>query len=98
MNPTPTNREVALFNAAVELDASQRAAFLDAACADDPALRLRLGALLKVHQKAITFLEPEASAADAQPHVADVPSAVEKPGGSPAERPGDRIGRYKLLQ
>src|ERR1041385_5853534 len=98
MNPPP-NREVTLFSAAIELDASQRAAFLDAACADDPALRLRLDALLKVHQKAITFLELEASAADAQqPYGTQVPPAIERSVSSPAEKPGDRIGRYKLLQ
>jgi len=33
---TPPNREVARFSAALELDASQRGAYLDKACADDP--------------------------------------------------------------
>ena len=36
------NREVALFSAALELPADGRAAYLDEACADDPALRQRL--------------------------------------------------------
>src|SRR5882724_5762504 len=53
----PPNREVALFSAALELPAGQRAAYLDEACADDPALRLRLEALLRVHDEAIPFLE-----------------------------------------
>src|ERR1035438_5639141 len=54
---TPPNREVALFSAALELPASQRAAYLDEACADDPALRLRLEALLRDHEAAAAFLE-----------------------------------------
>ena len=40
MNPPP-NREVTLFSAALELPATQRDAYLNYACADDPALRLR---------------------------------------------------------
>jgi hypothetical protein len=57
---TPPNREVAIFSAALELPASRRAAYLDEACADDPALRLRLEALLRVHEEAIPFLEAPA--------------------------------------
>src|SRR6266704_2892483 len=56
MNPPP-NREVALFSAALELPASQRGAYLAEACADDPALCLRLEALLRVHEEAIPFQE-----------------------------------------
>ncbi len=63
----PPNREVALFSAALELDASQRGAYLEEVCGDDPALRVRLEALLRVHEEAINFLEiPAPAALDSQ--------------------------------
>src|SRR5215204_5486953 len=55
MNPPP-NREIAIFSAALEMEASRRAAYLDQACADDPKLRLHLEALLRVHEEAKPFL------------------------------------------
>jgi WD40 repeat protein len=97
MNAQP-NREVALFSAALELPVGERAAYLDKACADDPALRQRLGELLCVHQDAITFLENKAPGAQASPIGAEVPDATIRLSVSPAEKAGDRIGRYKLLQ
>src|SRR5437016_4081072 len=97
MNAQP-NREVALFSAALELPAGQRAAYLAEACADDPALRLRLEALLKVHDEAILFLEAPASGAQNSPPGAAVSSVPQQPAASHAEKAGDRIGRYKLLQ
>ena len=69
---TPPNREVAIFSAALELPASERAAYVQEACADDPALRLRLEALLRVHEAAIPFLEIPASGAQQSPMVAEV--------------------------
>jgi serine/threonine protein kinase len=92
------NREVALFSAALELPASERAAYLNEACADDPALRRRLEELLRVHQAAITFLENKAPGAQESPIGVDVPDATIRLSTSPAEKAGDRIGRYKLLQ
>ena len=97
MNPPP-NREVAIFSAALELDVSQRGAYLDEACADDPALRLHIEALLRVHEEAIPFLEtPLSGARESLPEVGN-PGAPVRIAGSPAEKIGDRIGRYKLLQ
>src|SRR6266540_1540003 len=95
---TPPNREVAIFSAALELDASQRAAYLDTACADDPALRLRLEALLRVHEEALPFLENPAPGTQESPMEAEVPGATVQVSRSSAEQVGDRIGRYKLLQ
>ena len=92
------NREVALFSAALELPASERAAYLNEACADDPALRQRLEELLRVHQDAITFLENNAPEAQESPIRAQVPEPTIRLSTSPAEKAGDRIGRYKLLQ
>jgi len=61
------NRELAVFSAALELPASERAAYLQKACADDSALRLHVEALLGVHGKAITFLETPAHGLAAPP-------------------------------
>ena len=97
MNPLP-NREVALFSAALELDASQRDIYLDEACADDPALRQRIKALLGVHEKAISFLENPTAGAQESPIGDEVTDATAGRSSSPAEKTGDRIGRYKLLQ
>src|SRR5882724_6827705 len=115
MNPPP-NREVALFSAALELPAGQRAAYLAENCADDAALRLRLEALLRVHEQAITFLEnkpsgaqggfgvPALAGADVPKDAGDSPAKAGTPNPAmrrsalAAEKAGDRIGRYKLLQ
>jgi serine/threonine protein kinase len=94
----PPDREVTVFNAALQLPAGQRAAYLDAACAGENALRLKIEALLRVHDEVGTFLENPTQEAG--------PSAAEKPGPSgtirisapPIEQTGERIGRYKLLQ
>jgi hypothetical protein len=96
MTPPP-NREVALFSSALELPANQRDAYLDEVCADDPALRQRLEALLGVHEKAITFLENPAPGPLPAP-VGEVAVTTAALFSSPAEKTGDRIGRYKLLQ
>ena len=96
----PPNPEVAVFAAALELPADQRGAYLDQVCAGDPALRRQVEALLRVHNDAGDFFDELASVAR--------PTSVEEamPGsnptnrlpGTPSEKPGDRIGRYKLLQ
>src|SRR5216684_5252517 len=94
----PPNREVDLFSAALELPASQRAAYLAEACADDPALRLRVEALLRVHDEAIPFLENPMPGAQAPPMRAEGSGATLRISAPLAEKAGDRIGRYKLLQ
>jgi eukaryotic-like serine/threonine-protein kinase len=97
MNPSP-NREVVLFSAALELVASERMAYLDKVCADDPALRLRLEDLLRVHDEAALFLENAPAGTPRGPMPGPGSDAGERSGGSPVEKEGDRIGRYKLLQ
>ena len=98
--PNPEHdREGALLNAALELAAGERAAFLDRACAGDGALRRRLENLLKAHDQAGAFLGEPAFATERIPS----PTAGEngRVGGAVAavsEAPGDRIGRYKLLE
>jgi serine/threonine protein kinase/tetratricopeptide (TPR) repeat protein len=78
--------DVALFAKALELPASERAAFLDRACGDDLNLRQWVEDLLRAHDTAGDFLQNPA---------ADAVRSEEAPIG---EQPGDFIGHYKLLQ
>ena len=83
------DRTESLFAAAVVLASEERWAFLERECADDPALRGRLLALLKAHDRA--------------GHVIDRPvngDADQTAGYAPTgEQPGTIIaGRYKLLE
>ncbi len=87
----PCESEIEIFNAALELPLEKRAAYLDQACADAAALRQRVEELLRADEEAGRFL--------------DSTSAIKPgPGGTirlpvaPAQKAGDRIGRYKLLQ
>ena len=96
MNPPP-NREVVIFNAALDLPASQREGYLQEACADDPALRLHIEDLLRVHEQAGAFMETAASEAQASPNEVEQGATINLT-IAPSEKPGDRIGRYKLLQ
>jgi WD40 repeat protein/serine/threonine protein kinase len=124
MKPSETGLgsvERQLFVLAVEKPpGKERAAFLDGACATNPALRRRLELLLEKFESLGTFLEePAVSARNPLPG----PSAPELLGKTVAagsrpshdhrratdppslvtrqlshEKPGDRIGRYKILQ
>jgi WD40 repeat protein len=86
----PLNPEVAILNAALELPAGQRAAYLDHACANDASLRQQVEGLLQAHEQAPDFLgSPPAGLALKRSELVDLP---------PTEKPGDKIGRYKLLQ
>jgi serine/threonine protein kinase len=89
--PKPSDREIEIFIAALELPSGQRAAYLDEACAGDAALRRRVEQLLAASEAAGTFLESPAA-------VPPKPGATIRLDLTPTEKPGDRIGRYKLLQ
>jgi len=65
----------------------ERAAYLERACAGDPALLRRLGKMLEAHES--TFLEHAA-------HVAVAPEAAAAPANP--ERVGQRIGAYRLVE
>ena len=67
--------------------AAKRVAYLDSACADNPALRERVDALLRAHEGAGQFLERGDSLAG-QALTADLPKA---------ESSGLQIGPYKLV-
>src|SRR5271169_1938629 len=93
-------REEAVFNAARRLEPGQRDAYLAGACRDNDALHRRVKELLHAHEKLDAFLESPARGAgliraDARP--SDQPGSALQP-SVPVEKPGDRIGRYKLLQ
>jgi eukaryotic-like serine/threonine-protein kinase len=77
----------AIFEAAIELPVDRRAAYLQAACAGDEALRQRVEDLLRAHEMAGTFMGSMA-----------VVSKSETTPTKPLEQLGERIGRYKLLQ
>src|SRR6266481_475915 len=77
--------EMDLFTEAVQLPVEQRSAFLVTACGGDVKLRANVEALLKAHQESGEFLEKAPEEINAQVR-------------GPVEKPGDWIGRYKLLQ
>src|SRR4051812_10830259 len=83
---TPLPGEETIFDAAIQLPPLERASYLDQACRGHAALRLSVEALLEVCDRGGNFL-----AEPAQP-------AGLLNGLPPSEKPGDRIGRYKLLQ
>jgi serine/threonine protein kinase/tetratricopeptide (TPR) repeat protein len=85
MNDVP-RQDVAIFAKALELPASERAAFLDRACGDDLNLRQWVDGLLQAHDTAGDFLQNPA------------PDAVRSEEAPIGEQLGDFIGHYKLLQ
>ena len=90
-SPNPKHDEESLFARALELPASGRAAFFDAACHDDVGLRQRVQTLLAAHEKAgaLFATQPEGVRSTVKLDLADEPAdnAV-----------GLIIGRYKLLE
>jgi hypothetical protein len=84
--------EETIFSTALNCAPAERAPYLDEACAGQPALRQRMEELLKAQPQVAEFMEN--------------PADIGTPGAPetipltlpPEERPGTRIGRYKLLQ
>ena len=88
MDPVPqTGRESAIVDEALSLPAAGRGAYLDRACGGDGALRRRVDELLGAEGSARAF---RALAAGPTESVRASPMA--------GDAPGDRIGRYRLLQ
>ena len=86
----PIKPEVAILNMALDLAVGQRAPYLDKACAGDTTLREQVEMLLRAHEQAKGFLEEAPTGLDFQRTVLlNLPVT---------EKPGDRIGRYKLLE
>src|ERR1051326_8670435 len=84
----PANREEAIFSGALQLPASDRAAYLRQACGANVQLRQRVETLLRSHTQAGGFLEEAPAPAPGK-------TVVVSP---PTEKPRDKIGRYKFLQ
>ena len=86
-----SEREAALFQAAAQLTASARAAFLESACVmGDACLRQRLEALLAAHEKpdGVLAAPPPGRAGTMKLELSDMPD----------ETIGQKIGRYKILE
>jgi Tol biopolymer transport system component/serine/threonine protein kinase len=77
----------ALLDAVFEKDASERAAFLDAACAGDDELRAEIESLLAAHGRAENFIE--------QPAMEVVARAAAQ--SAAVTEVGRRVGSYKIL-
>ncbi len=86
--PLPDRTE-AIFDAALQLRATERAQYLTQACGENAPLRQRVECLLKAHEEAGGFLEPPGVPSPNRTVVVSFPLT---------EKPGDKIGRYKLLQ
>lgn len=80
-----------LYQAALELDAAQRATFLNQACGSDDELRRQVESLLRFDEKAESFIEMPAVQVAAQLDAAD--EAEEQA----ASLVGRQLGHYQLL-
>src|SRR5258708_25626700 len=87
MNGAP-DADIAVFTEALRLPPEERDRYLDEACKGDVEFRRRVEALLLAYEHAGDFLG--SSAAERPAKAAQVVPAGEKP--------GDRIGHFKLLQ
>ena len=83
------DRSEAVFHGALQLPPEQRAGYLKQACGDDESLRERVESLLGANNDAGDFLEPPAAPSPNKTIALTIP---------PTEKPGDKIGRYKILQ
>jgi len=83
-----SNSDIQIFTEALRLPPEARLDYVDQTCAGDENLRRKVQALLRANDRAGRFLD-ELPSAFAGERVRQV-GAIEKP--------GDRIGRYKLLQ
>jgi serine/threonine protein kinase len=86
----PHQSEEAIFEAALQWPPEQRAAYVKGACGENAQLRQSVEALLRAHEKTGGFLD--------QPPPGLGPEKTIRLDIPPAEKPGDSIGRYKLLQ
>src|SRR5215510_6813525 len=81
------NRDGETFTGALQLPRTERAAYLELACGGDAELRRKVEALLEGHDRIGDFLE------DSPQNILPKVSGI-----LVGEKPGDRIGHYKLLQ
>jgi serine/threonine protein kinase/tetratricopeptide (TPR) repeat protein len=86
------NREKSIFEAARLCPKEKRADFVTEACGNDAQLRHRVETLLRAYEEAGEFLESTPAAVSVKALI-DVAESVPQ-----AEGPGDRIGRYRLIE
>ncbi|MCL4787917.1 MAG: serine/threonine protein kinase, partial [Verrucomicrobia bacterium] len=82
-------REEAVFEAALQREGAERAAYLDEACAGNPALRERVEGLLGALERAGALLDEPVVTRESTSPTAVLP---------PTAQAGDQVGPYKLLQ
>jgi serine/threonine protein kinase len=80
-------REEAVFEAALKLSPAERPGYLDRTCGSDVELRRRVAVLLSALERAGSFMKEPAT-----------PERTARISFPPTEKPGDWIGRYKLLE
>jgi serine/threonine protein kinase/tetratricopeptide (TPR) repeat protein len=83
-----SDHKIAVFTEALRFQDQERTAYLERACGGDVELRRAVEALLQEYDQVGDFLE-------ISPNAAQTKARAEAAG---IEKPGDRIGRYKLLQ
>src|SRR5258708_20659972 len=87
MNDSP-NRDVEIFTEALAVPRAERLAYLERACGSDDELRRKVEVLLESHERVGDFLE----------QCVQTISPAARAGLLAGEKPGNRIGHYKLLQ
>ena len=95
--PSPATRAREIFLDALDVAPPERAAFVAAACGGEAALRQRVEELLRDQEEVGTFLETPAHAGPRSTIRLGTSDDAERTAAL-TEKPGDRIGRYKLLQ
>src|SRR5437879_5798805 len=85
----PANHAEAIVDALLGIPREERAAYLEQACGADAQQRLLVEGMLKAHEQADALIQMRGEQARKTIAVAPFPIS---------EKPGDRIGRYKLLQ
>src|SRR5689334_22589831 len=94
----PNEREEAIFQGALDLRSPERAEYLRNACGEDRVLYKKVVSLLEADRRAGTFLEKPPSGVDHALMENGLGAAPTARLPDLTENPGDRIGRYKLLQ
>jgi len=89
MSAEPLSEETMLEQALTFGSKEARMSYLQGACGSDESLRARVESLIEAHEAAGGFLKNRRSGLDGVVPTVLVPVT---------EKPGDRIGRYKLLQ
>jgi serine/threonine protein kinase len=83
------SRAKGILESCLRLVPTERAAYLDEVCRGDSRLREGVDAAIQAHERAAAAGPPRAMVPPQETAVLE---------GAPAEKPGDRIGRYKLLE